>query len=114
MRHCYLCDATIRGDACRRWVDTGTFSRSYVGASRRGGFVSGGGGSRTGLRTVCGACANAIDDKADYAVRCWQAVFQIALCAAIGCFLGQSIENIYHNPARPYLWFSFSDTSHDP
>ena len=58
MRHCFLCDAGIAGSALRRTVQTGSTSRVSVG--RR---VSASSGQRRGLRTVCQACANDIDQR---------------------------------------------------
>src|ERR1700687_2206154 len=59
MAECYNCGTAVpRGQGYRREVYTGHSSRIYWG--RR---VSGSGGSRFGVRTVCGRCAGNIDKR---------------------------------------------------
>ena len=56
MRHCYLCDDAIAGSGNRRSVGTGRSNRISVG--RR---VSTSSTQRSGLRTLCTACAGRVD-----------------------------------------------------
>ncbi len=56
MRHCYLCDDAISGSGYRRSVGTGRSNRVSVG--RR---VSTSSTQRSGLRTLCAACAGQVD-----------------------------------------------------
>lgn len=101
-RHCHLCDAPLPEQAERRWVDTGGLGYGRIYVSRRG--LSGGSatsGRRTGLRTVCAACAAEIDAgraRSDHVARV------IAECIAIvvvGFVLLHCIELGYpdHPPA---------------
>ena len=56
MRHCYICDDSISGSGYRRSVGTGRSNRVSVG--RR---VSTSSVQRSGLRTLCAACAGKLD-----------------------------------------------------
>jgi Superinfection immunity protein len=60
MRFCFNCDAEIPGHGYRRWVTTGCSDRGFAGLGRSG---MRGGGSYTGLRTLCVDCAAVIDAK---------------------------------------------------
>lgn len=59
MRHCYLCDDSITGSGYRRSVGTGRSQRLSVGKR-----ISTSSTQRTGLRTLCSACAGQIDADA--------------------------------------------------
>lgn len=82
MSRCYQCDARISGQGYRRWVRVGNRSFASVGRSFRSIRV--GGGSSTGLRTLCVDCVTQMDAPPDpRVVKFWVCLFGLIVATVL-------------------------------
>lgn len=86
MRRCYQCDAVIVGRGYRQWVTVGTRTFASAGISWRS--IRSGGGTSTGLRTLCADCAASHCISTDRR----QGTGAVVCLAGLGAWIGGNSE----------------------